>query len=303
MIDHRTITEIEARKMKPKDTVKRNRHYRCLEYDHDQNGDLFLVSCGIERCDPGVVFGPDKRDCYHLHAVISGKGTLYAGDKVFHPHTGQLFILKDGEEVKYTADKNDPWRYCWVTYNGTQAKRITEQIGFTDGVYCLDSKTDTMNFYDLVVKMHDKPQMNIVNDMFRTGLLYVFLSNAMEAVLPDASAHKYEYSTEVYIQRAENLIQHNYATIRVADVVEYIGFTRSYFTSTFTKITGISPQEYIIKCRLENAARLLTHTKLSIQTIAARVGYEDQLAFSKMFNKHYGVSPSRYRSQQDEQKG
>ena len=44
--------------MKAVDTAKRNKHYRCLEYDHDQTGDICLVACGMERCDPGVNFGP-----------------------------------------------------------------------------------------------------------------------------------------------------------------------------------------------------------------------------------------------------
>ena len=297
------MTEIEARGMKARDTVKRNRHYRCLEYDHDQKGDICLISCGIERCDPGVTFGPEVRDCYHLHAVLAGKGTLYAGGKVFHPHMGQFFLLKDNEEVKYTADKKDPWRYCWVTFSGTDAQSIAEAIGFTDGVYCLDSKIDTYRFYELVVRMHEKPQINYVNDLRRRGILLEYLAMAMEATASSIAEHKYEYSTEVYIQRAENFIHHNYATINVTDVVEYIGFTRSYFTTVFTRITGISPQEYILNCRLDNACQLLTHTELPIQTIAARVGYDDQLSFSKIFKKHYGISPSQYRRQQDDQKG
>ncbi|MBR2654242.1 MAG: AraC family ligand binding domain-containing protein, partial [Lachnospiraceae bacterium] len=84
--------------MKAKDTVKRNVHYRCLEYDHDQEGDICLVACGMERCDPGINFGPEVRDCYHLHVVLSGTGVLLAGGKEFHPHFGQMFLLKDNEE-------------------------------------------------------------------------------------------------------------------------------------------------------------------------------------------------------------
>ena len=32
--------------MKAIDTAKRNKHYRCLEYDHDQKGDICLIACG-----------------------------------------------------------------------------------------------------------------------------------------------------------------------------------------------------------------------------------------------------------------
>ena len=293
----------EAMDMKAKDTVTRNKHYRCLEYDYDQSGDIFLISCGIERCDPGITFGPDLRVGYHLHAVLSGTGTLYVGDKVFHPHVGQLFLLKDNEVAKYTADKKDPWRYCWVTFNGSDAKRLCEEIGFTDGVYCLDSKIDTYQFFELVKRMHEKPQMNYINDLRRRGILLEYLSLAMDATKKNASEHKYEYSTEVYIQRAQVLIYLNYATIRVSDVIEYVGFTRSYFTTIFTKAVGMSPQEYIIKCRLEASCNLLTHTNLSVQAIAAKVGYDDQLTFSKLFKRHYGVSPTKFRNQQDEQEG
>ena len=94
--------------MKAKDTVKRNVHYRCLEYDHDQEGDICLVACGMERCDPGINFGPEVRDCYHLHVVLSGTGVLLAGGKEFHPHFGQMFLLKDnlGDLQRERREKN-----------------------------------------------------------------------------------------------------------------------------------------------------------------------------------------------------
>ena len=285
--------------MNPQDLAKRNRHYRCLEYDHDQSGDICLIACGIERCDPGVNFGPDLRDGYHLHAVLSGTGTLWAGGQTLHPHVGQFFLLKDNETVRYTADTKDPWRYCWVTYKGTEARTISEQIGFTEGIYCLDSRIDTTRFYELVLKMHEKPQMNYINDLRRRGILLEYLALAMEAAESKETENKYRYSTEVYMQKAQNFIDNNYATIHVADVVEYIGFARSYFTTCFTKKFGISPQEYIIKCRLEKAEKLLTHTEQPVREIAARVGYEDQLTFSRLFKRHYGAGPLAYRKQQD----
>ena len=205
--------------MKAVDTAKRNKHYRCLEYDHDQTGDICLVACGMERCDPGVNFGPEVRDCYHLHAVLSGTGTLWAGGKVFHPHFGQMFLLKDNEEVQYTADVENPWRYCWVTYNGTDAARISEEIGFTDGIYCIDTSADAHEFFELVARMHEKPEMNYINDLRRRGILLEFLALAMETseARQIKRVVRREYSTEVYVQRAINFIDMNYATIRVSD--------------------------------------------------------------------------------------
>ena len=285
--------------MKAKDTVKRNRHYRCLEYDHDQEGDLYLVACGMERCDPGISFGPEVRDCYYLHAVLSGTGILRVGGKEFRPHFGQLFLLKDNEEVQYTADVENPWRYCWVTYSGTDARKISDEIGFTDGVYCLDTSADVHEFFELVARMHEKPEMNYINDLRRRGILLEFLALAMETTAAGRQRRtvRREYSTEVYVQKAISFIDMNYATIRVSDVVEYIGFTRSYFTTIFKKHAGISPQEYLLQCKFKNGCRLLAETDYPVQRIAEMVGYDDPLAFSKVFKRTYKISPTEYRRQ------
>ncbi|MBQ9617243.1 MAG: AraC family transcriptional regulator [Oscillibacter sp.] len=283
--------------MKGVDTAKRNRHYHCLEYDRDRDGELFLISCGTERCDSGVRYGPDLRYGYHLHMVLSGKGVLRAGGRVFSPRFGQFFLLKDRETAEYVADADDPWAYCWVTYNGTEAKRLSEEIGFTEGVYCLESDAEPKAFYEMVLRMYEKPEMNYTADLYRRGVLLEFLSLAMESANGKTSKHLHrpDSPAKVYVDRAVQFIQYNYATIRVSDIVDYIGFTRSYFTNMFRKWTGQSPQEYLMQYRLKMACRQLTETTLPVQTIAAQVGYENQMTFSKVFKSAYGISPTEYR--------
>lgn len=284
--------------MKHQDTAKRNNHYRCLEYDHDQPGDLCLVACGMEKCDPGADSGAHIRDCYHLHAVRSGTGVLYARGKVFHPHAGQFFLLKHNEKYQYIADKTDPWSYCWVTYCGADAKQISEEIGFMDEVYCLDSDVPADRFFELVSRMHQYPEMNRTSDLRRRGILLEFLALALEAteaVCPDRGRYQ-EYSEDVYISRAVDFIHYNYATINVSDVVNFIGFNRSYFATVFRRKIGTSPQEYIRQYRLNKSCLLLSGTGLPIQEVAARVGYENQMSFARMFKKVYGMTPTEFRT-------
>ena len=283
--------------MKGIDTAKRNRHYHCLEYDRDQNGEIFLIACGTERCEPGVRYGPDLREGYHLHMVLSGKGTLHVGSHTFYPRFGQLFLLKDRETVEYAADVSDPWEYCWVTYNGTEAKRLSEEIGFTENIYCLESDAEPKAFYEMVLRMYEKPEMNYTSDLYRRGILLEFLSLAMESANGKASKklHRPDSPAKEYVDRAIQFIQYNYATIRVGDIAEYVGFTRSYFTNLFRKWTGQSPQEYLMQCRLKIACKRLTETSLPVQAIAAEVGYQNQMTFSKIFKSVYGISPTECR--------
>lgn len=285
--------------MDTKDTAKRNKHYRCIEYDHHQTGDICLIACGMERPDPGASYGPEIRDCYHLHVILSGSGTLYAGGKKWHPHFGQMFLLKDNEVVQYIADQTTPWEYCWVTYSGSEALRLSEEIGFTHGIYCLDSKIAAQDFFALVRRMHENLEMNYINDLRRRGILFEFLALAMEStgIRKMKYERHYEYSMDVYIKKALEFIHNNYDTIRISDVVEYVGFSRSYFTHCFHRHTGVSPQEYLLQYRMKQGCRLLETTDMKIQDIAEKIGYDSGLNFSRTFRQIYGISPKGYRKQ------
>jgi AraC family transcriptional regulator len=53
---------------------------------------------------------------------------------------------------------------------------------------------------------------------------------------------------------------------------------------------------YIARVRVEQAARLLRYTELSIQEIAFSVGYEMPSSLTKIFNQYYGISPVKFRN-------
>jgi AraC-like DNA-binding protein len=82
------------------------------------------------------------------------------------------------------------------------------------------------------------------------------------------------------------------------DLGHRVGLGRSAFSARFTELVGQSMQRYLIARRMAEAAFLLESTDEGIARIAARVGYETAAAFSKLFRRHHGVSPGRYRATQ-----
>lgn len=74
-----------------------------------------------------------------------------------------------------------------------------------------------------------------------------------------------------------------------------------YVSKIFKAETGDTPIHFLIEIRLEKAKELLvSDQELSIQEVAARVGYEDAYHFSKLFKKKFGVAPSAVRRQKQE---
>lgn len=77
-----------------------------------------------------------------------------------------------------------------------------------------------------------------------------------------------------------------------------IGIDRSYLSGIFKEVMKMSPQEYLLHYRVEQAEILLKETDRKIGDIAELVGYADAMTFSKMFKKYKGMSPQQYREEQ-----
>ena len=73
------------------------------------------------------------------------------------------------------------------------------------------------------------------------------------------------------------------------------GFVPSYFVCFFKICYGLTPMDYLVNKRIDEAKVLLEDGSLKIKDIARVVGYEDSLYFSKVFKKFTGVSPKEYK--------
>lgn len=270
---------------------------RCLEYFKRLTEELYLTFCGIEHCLPGYLYHTEGRPAYHLHVVLEGRGVLSVNGRQHDMHFGQMFITKPGEEAWYQADENDPWVYCWMTFDGTMAHRYAEDAGFYPGVNVLECHVDPRQFYALVKRVLDFPEPSPANLMMRTGIMLEYISLAVHSnsKADDSVRRSRDYPMDDYVQYAVNFINENYPTAKIGDVARYIGIHRSYLTNIFKAKMGVSPQEYLMQCKLQHACKLLIETSLPIQEIARQVGYDNPLTFSKTFKTFYGLSPRNYR--------
>lgn len=80
--------------------------------------DLNPLIAGEQDCESGHKFGPAVRDYTLIHYVLKGKGVLYARGEVFPVLPGQAFMILPGEITVYEADREDPWHYQWIGFDG-----------------------------------------------------------------------------------------------------------------------------------------------------------------------------------------
>ena len=82
----------------------------------------------------------------------------------------------------------------------------------------------------------------------------------------------------------------------VAGLAAAVGASRSSLDDRFRQVLGQSPIRYLTAWRMHLATDLLATTELSVFTIARRVGYDAEEAFSRAFKRERGVSPSHWRA-------
>lgn len=93
-----------------------------------------------------------------------------------------------------------------------------------------------------------------------------------------------------------NYIKENYhEKFDFNSCAEQLNLSYYYFSHKFKKITGISPQQFLITTRLAEAKKLLLSKDISCTQIALQCGFSTSAQFSSLFKKEYNISPLEYR--------
>lgn len=263
--------------------------------------DLVPYQYGREFCRPGHSFGPAQRNHYLFHYVISGKGTLLSQDERYRTvshelRTGQGFMIFPQQVNTYMADREDPWVYTWIEFDGMRVKDTLNLIGLTPSTPIHEASTEDLRAQleqeMLFLSTHpDAPVLQLI------GHLYLFFDCLVRSSSP-APQPASSRLQDMHVRAALDFIERNYRDgISVADIARSTGLNPSYFGKVFKETTGRTPQQYLMGFRIAKAAELLKLTLLSVSEVGAEVGYPNQLHFSRAYKKICGLSPREWRKQ------
>jgi AraC-like DNA-binding protein len=84
--------------------------------------------------------------------------------------------------------------------------------------------------------------------------------------------------------------------LHIEDLADEAHLSRSHFAAIFKRRTGFSVLDFFIRLKMQRACFLLDTTDMPIKAIAADLGFEDPLYFSRSFRRIHDLSPLQYRA-------
>jgi AraC-like DNA-binding protein len=112
---------------------------------------------------------------------------------------------------------------------------------------------------------------------------------------PEAHSHPMHHKIS---EIASYIHSHYQEPLTLNAVAKRFYISPSYLSRVFVKLTGFHFREYVQVVRIREAEKLLRETKLKVQTISERVGFDHIAHFNRIFKKMTGLSPLRYRKRQ-----
>ena len=254
---------------------------------------MSIFDIGSQQCEPGHHWSIGYIDRYLIHYIIKGKGKFLCKDKEYQLKRGNAFLITGEKGGYYQADNEDPWQYIWINISGGVADNFLNAVSLSRNspVYETSRPDIIEKCFSALLKIGDENSF-LVSGAFFTLMGEMIRYNSKK-IIPERKSPK------EYVNMYKNYISVNsYRRITVKSLCEYVGLEHSYLYRLFMEEEKTSPCEYIMNYKLKKAKQLLRETSLSVGAIASSVGYEDALAFSKLFSKKEGMPPTAYRENQ-----
>lgn len=230
------------------------------------------------------------------HTVFSGRKDYYLmymieGNLLFKLNDGKTKLLSPGMGIFIHCNKSydyysttDIISYYWIHFTGYSALETLERFGFThEFIFDIGYNKEIVSSFH---KMFDEFTLRKPDFIFYSSLCMLQIFVEIKRSL------SYSKNNDNSLKKSISYINNNYIKdISIKELADMEKISISGYRSSFTKIMGISPKQYIITLRISYAANLLQFTDKPISEIASQCGYDDLSYFYRLFKKNTGLTP------------
>ena len=218
--------------------------------------------------------------------ILDGAGTLEINGKTFHITKNSIYFLTPESNHRYWPDKKNPWTKLFFEVDGDFMKYILRTYALEE-IYCIPDCYELKKHFEAMKKIyHNSPLANqqaaLIFHQFAADAAK-FIYGGEVQLPPDMEKLKYTL---------DHAVEKNF---RLADYAKANNISDAHLIRSFRKFFNMTPYEYLMDKKMENAKSLLQYSHLSVKEIADHLAFSDQYYFSNYFKQKTGLAPSEYR--------
>ncbi len=232
--------------------------------------------------------------------AIEGKFHVEQYDKKITYSKGEGMIMSFKRPHYYYTDKVDILKAIWFHFKGSAVEPI---LNILEQNNLLPLKFSGQDGIELYTKIH-----HLTTDC-PDGYEYEVSKLVYEFILEVAKPYLQQISLQNDVPR--NMFMENVSRYMEAHICEkisyeqltsFFGYNSNYFNRLFRRYFDKSPHQYMLEHKLKYSKKLLKENKLSLSEIADFLSFSDQSHYSKSFKLMFNITPSKYRSMNNESK-
>ena len=205
---------------------------------------------------------------------------------------GNALVLLPGVWHRYRPDPATGWTEKWIEFGGelparlVKAKVLAPERAVVAVVRPAEMEARLDHVHGVLRSESDGAEAELAAGAL--GVL-ALLQERAGALAEDRPA-------AVAVQKAKRLLEAEGAAVpRLPELARSLGVGYSSFRREFRRRTGLSPQQYLLRVRLQRVQRLLGNTDQPIKEIAERLGFSSPYHLSATFSQYFGIAPSEWR--------
>ncbi len=284
-----------TRVTKPTQPTDAALHRQDPQPHHVRDGHQLLTG----RSHGTIAYGAHREggsDDWLLFATEAGAGAIQ--DQPATP--GMLHLLAPRRPHTYrTAPDGGSWTFTWVHF--LPQAHWAPLLGWPSAAPGLTALTipDSAAFAEITAHLHAMHAHALSRRHHRDTLAL----NALEAALlcadafhpdsPAAAEGRLDARLRTVIERVARDLAHPWDVDAMAAIT---GWSPSRFAHRFRELLHETPRAYVERLRLDRGRQLLIATSMTVQAIAAEVGFDDPFHFTNRMRAVTGKPPRGWRT-------
>ena len=257
-----------------------------------------INNCGYYRVHTGPVIEtphPEGRNDYQLLYIAAGKGHFYfkGSKKATIVEKGNMVLFRPKEPQVYYYYARDKTEVYWVHFTGWKVEEYLDsyELPKKENVFFTGVSPDYPWIYNQIIRELQLKRANY-EDVIKLFLHHILLT--INRYIKESQQTKSDTIND--IERAVHYFNENYTKpISIEQYAEEHLMSVNWFIHEFKSVMKVPPMQYITSLRIAAAKGYLENSVKSVSEIAAFVGYDNALYFSRIFKKRTGMTPKEYR--------